>query len=193
MANTVTFTAQDGKRESFSLAWLVEQGAVLARTLNGASVADTLGAANQLWIPGASGNHFLRDIVDIAFEERPEAEVPAPPCLDERGLRCPNRPNCAARLSDDVGLGGLHVVGEELCFEGYADDFDRAITAVEFSLDGGATWDVRPVEGAVAGPWTYWYYRWTPTEPGWHELWVRAVNEEGAHSPTPACVRFSVM
>lgn len=31
-------------------------------------------------------------------------------------------------------------VGEPLTFEGYADDYDKAIVAMEFSLDGGTTW-----------------------------------------------------
>ena len=42
-------------------------------------------------------------------------------------------------------------VGEPLTFEGYADDYDKAIVAMEFSLDGGTTWTRHATEGAQAG------------------------------------------
>ena len=51
-------------------------------------------------------------------------------------------------------------VGEPLTFEGYADDYDKAIVAMEFSLDGGTTWTRHATEGAQAGrvlSWTFVY------------------------------------
>ena len=53
-------------------------------------------------------------------------------------------------------------VGEPLTFEGYADDYDKAIVAMEFSLDGGTTWTRHATEGAQAGrvlSWMSWSSR----------------------------------
>lgn len=83
-------------------------------------------------------------------------------------------------------------VGEPIEFSGYADDYDTAIAAVEFSLDGGAHWTTYPVEGADARRWVRWRFSYTPTEPGVYLLESRSVNVNGKASPTPATVQFVV-
>ena len=57
-------------------------------------------------------------------------------------------------------------VGEPLTFEGYADDYDKAIVAMEFSLDGGTTWTRHATEGAQAGRVLSWTFVYTPEKPG---------------------------
>lgn len=42
-----------------------------------------------------------------------------------------------------------HRVGEPLEFDGYVDDFERNVSAMQFSLDGGATWTTYQTAGAV--------------------------------------------
>ena len=84
------------------------------------------------------------------------------------------------------------IVGKPLSFEGYADDFDKAIVAVEFSLDGGTTWTRHTTEGAVVGKLLTWHFSYTPEQEGLYQLLVRAVNEDGATSPLPDTVEFEV-
>ena len=83
-------------------------------------------------------------------------------------------------------------VGKPMAFEGYADDYDKAIVAMEFSLDGGATWTRHATEGAVAGKVLSWKFVYTPQEPGSYQLRVRSVNEDGTCSPLADVVNFEV-
>ena len=83
-------------------------------------------------------------------------------------------------------------VGVPLVFEGYANDFDKAIEAVQFSLDDGATWTTYATSGVTAERNLYWTFSYTPQRPGAYELLIRSVNEDGAASPEPARVQFWV-
>lgn len=70
-------------------------------------------------------------------------------------------------------------VGEPVALQGVAYAGDRAIRAVEVSLDGGPWMPVtlRPVVSRSA--WTQWYIRWTPDRPGDVSIAVRATDETG--------------
>lgn len=83
-------------------------------------------------------------------------------------------------------------VGEPLTFSGYADDFDKAITAIEFSLDEGVTWTRHDTPGATSDKLLTWSFAYTPEKPGLYRLRVRAVNEDGARSPLADVVEFEV-
>ena len=83
-------------------------------------------------------------------------------------------------------------IGEPIEFSGYADDYDTAIAAVQFSLDGGAHWTTYPVKDAHAGRWVRWRFSYTPEKPGMYLLQSRSVNVCGTPSPTPAVVQFEV-
>ena len=83
-------------------------------------------------------------------------------------------------------------VGDQITFEGYADDFDVAIDAVEFSLDGGKTWTACSTEGATADKWVYWHFAYVTEAPGTYKLDVRARTAEGRVSPLASSVVFTV-
>lgn len=75
-----------------------------------------------------------------------------------------------------------------MLLRGYAQDFEHAITAVEFSANDGATWTPYPVEGADALSNVNWSLDFTPPEPGLYRLLVRAVRADATCSPEPAVV-----
>lgn len=83
-------------------------------------------------------------------------------------------------------------VGKEMVFEGYAGDYDRAITAVQFSIDGGNSWTTYETPGATSDRLVHWRFAYTPKEPGEFRLLVRSVNNRGEASPTPDGVSFIV-
>lgn len=183
--NTVTFTASDGKEVSLPLELLVERGAVVASKVNGEDVLSVMGAVNQLWVPGLPAKYYVRDIAAIRFSKEDE-----PPALDpfvNDGVDFVNRPNVSVR-ADYRGT-----VGEPLSFEGYAADYDRAIAAVQFSLDQGDHWTSYPVERASADRWVCWHFDYTPEAPGFYQLKVRSVNEDGKASPVSAVHVFEVL
>ncbi|WP_232050841.1 molybdopterin-binding protein [Arabiibacter massiliensis] len=182
--NTVTFTAADGKELSLPLKALVEQGAIVASKVNGEDVLSVMGAINQLWIPQLPAKFYIRDIVGIRFTREDD-----PPLLDSfeyDGHDFANRPNVSVKAPY------VARVGEPLPFEGYASDFDCSIAAIQFSLDQGEHWTTYPVERADAERWVYWRFAYTPNAPGAYRLKVRAVNEKGICSPSPAVHAFEV-
>ncbi|WP_139651319.1 hypothetical protein [Raoultibacter phocaeensis] len=182
--NTVTFTASDGHRASFPLEFLIERGAVIADKVNGEDIAALMGCANQLWIPGFPAKYFVRDIAYIEFTV--EEEPPALPDFVDDGHDYTNRPNVSCR-APFVGR-----VGEALLFEGWADDFDKRIVAVEFSLDGGATWTRQATPNTDAVRWVWWSFEWKPEAAGRYTMRVRAVNVDGKASPHPAEHQFTI-
>ena len=140
--NTVTFTASDGMEVAFPLDFLLERGAILADKINGEDNADVMGCSNQLWIPGFPAKYFIRDIVGIAFSN--EEEPPALPDFQDDGHDYTNRPNVSCK-AEYVGY-----VGKPMLFEGWADDYDKRIVAVEFSLDEGTSLTRHETTGADA-------------------------------------------
>ena len=85
-----------------------------------------------------------------------------------------------------------HRVGEPLEFDGYVDDFERNVSAMQFSLDGGATWTTYQTAGAVIDKGVNWHFVYRPERPGRYRLRVRSVNEDGRHSPLADVVEFEV-
>lgn len=83
-------------------------------------------------------------------------------------------------------------LGETMTFCGYADDYGRPISAVEFSLDGGDTWALLDVSAAKPGLSVQWEYSYTPKRLGRYQLMVRSVSPDGRRSPTNAVVEFFV-
>lgn len=184
-SNTVTFTCADGRTESFPLDELVKRGAVIADKVNGDDISMVMGSANQLWVPGFPAKYFLRDIVKIEFTN--EKEPPELPKLENDGHDYTNRPNVSAKC-EAMGYAGVPMV-----FEGWADDYDKAIVGIEFSTDGGASWTRYDMPGNQVGKLTSWKFTWTPVKQGPHSMRARSINGEGEASPTPALCVFEVL
>ncbi|MEE8716971.1 MAG: triple tyrosine motif-containing protein [Coriobacteriales bacterium] len=83
-------------------------------------------------------------------------------------------------------------VGQPLTIAGYANDYDRRICAVQFSLDDGETWTTYETPNTVPDKNLYWRFEYTPEQPGNYQLLVRSVNEDGVASPIPAAIDFTV-
>lgn len=83
-------------------------------------------------------------------------------------------------------------IGEPLTIAGYANDYDKRIKAVQFSLDDGETWTTYETPDTVADLNLYWKFEYTPLIAGSYELLIRSVNEDDEVSPTPARVDFWV-
>lgn len=184
-SNTVTFTSSDGATVAFPLDFLIERGAVIADKVNGEDIASLMGCSNQLWIPGFPAKYFIRDIARIEFSN--EETPPELPVLSDDGHDYSNRPNVSCKAA----YTGF--VEQSMLFEGWADDFDKKIIAVEFSLDGGLSWARHATPDTDAVRWVWWRFEWTPSETGSHTMLVRAVSEDGNVSPHPAIHSFEVL
>ena len=183
--NTVTFTAADGHRLSLPLRPLLDRGAVVASKINGESILNVMRAQNQLWVPGLPAKFFIRNIVDIRFAH--VEEPPNLPAFEDDGHDFVNRPNVSVKGAFTAATD------QPMLLEGWASDYDKAITAVELSFDGGETWTTCPTTGATAERWVWWRFEFAPSAVGPHKALVRSVNEDGRKSPVPAAHFFEVL
>lgn len=193
MPNAVTFTSADGFSQTFPLDWLYERNALIATCVGGEPIERSFGGINQLWIEGAAARLFVRDIVSAEFCT---LDNPQPPSFEAEEMLFQNRPNVGVRCEGDAAAGLVggrpNLVGEPMEFTGYAYDFDRAIAAVEFSLDQGQTWTCHDTPTCEPGRMVWWSFAYTPVRPGSYELLVRAVNIDGEASPAAARYEFDV-
>ena len=68
--------------------------------------------------------------------------------------------------------------------EGRAWSGGNAVERVEFSADGGRTWEDARLEASNGRHgWTAWSHEWEPAEPGDYELCVRATDAAGNVQP----------
>ena len=65
-------------------------------------------------------------------------------------------------------------VGDEITFEGVADDLGSPIAALELSFDDGRTWTTCETTGATADKWVNWQFSTSFDEAGDYRMTVRA-------------------
>lgn len=95
-------------------------------------------------------------------------------------------------LMNRMAEGQVFSVGDQITFEGYADDIGQAIAAVEFSMDNGETWTSCATDDVTSKMWVYWYFGFTAEQPGTFKLDVRARTADGRVSPLASSVIFTV-
>ncbi|MCI8566429.1 MAG: molybdopterin-dependent oxidoreductase [Lachnospiraceae bacterium] len=179
-ANTVTVTGSDGYGIPMPLSYALEKNAMLVYKVNGETLPD--GQTSQLWMPGTVAKYFTRNVVNIEVTAEDEVPEVITAGADYRAH---------VSIMNDAGEAEF-TVGEKIVFEGYADDYDVPVTAIEVSMDDGETWTVCEVKDATAEKWVYWYFGYTPKEAGTYKLTVRARTAEDVVSPLASTIVFTV-
>ena len=179
--NTVTVKDSEGYGLPIPLRTAIENEALLVYQIGGRDITAAQGAPLQLWMPQATARYFTRGVAEIELTH--EAEEPRLMSA-EAGQRAKIR---VLNKAEDH-----FTVGDQIVFEGYADDYDVAIAAVEFSLDNGKTWTSCPTSGATTDRWVYWYFGYTCDTPGTFKMNVRARTANGGVSPLESSVVFTV-
>ena len=82
--------------------------------------------------------------------------------------------------------------GEQILFEGFAEDHENAIGEIQLSLDGGSHWTSFPTQGATSDRLVHWTFSFTPERPGRYRRLARSGNSEGKPSPLPSALSFEV-
>lgn len=195
-ATALMATAPDGWSRGETLETLAEKGAYLVYEINGERLSWEDGYPVRIWyqnrgVPSAIRWTSELEVVDTdpsevtVFEGWELNEANTLDAADEGTWF--NKPNAGIAHFHE---GQIIEAGKPYEFEGYAQGFDEHVTAVEFSLDNGATWKRLDTADSDPNKWVYWHFTYTP-EPGSYVLSVRAVTESGLVSATPDKVMFN--
>ena len=176
-AKTLVVKGSDGYTAKVPLQYALDQEAMLVMQVGDRDVP----SGNQFWVPETVAKYFVRDVVEFELSEE---EAPA---LESR----------AEDLRYEIALnntveGKEFAVGEQISFQGYADDFADPIAAIEFSMDGGETWTAYETAKTSTKRWVCWHFDYTPEAEGNYQLTVRARTASGKVSPLAANVNFTV-
>ena len=177
--NTVTFKSADGYGLAMPLQYVLDKEALLVYEIGGTELTAENGGQLQVWMPDTVAKYFTRQVTEIELTAEAEAaEVLQPEQTHQVSIV--NRFRDSFKVGDMIG------------FEGYADDFNTPITAVEFSMDGGETWTTCPTENTTSRLWVYWHFDYQTEAAGTYKLDVRAVAADGTVSPLASSVVFTV-
>ncbi|MBS5449944.1 MAG: molybdopterin-dependent oxidoreductase [Coriobacteriia bacterium] len=111
----------------------------------------------------------------------------------------------ASEDEEDSGSGGYQPIagifnfsegqviqtGQPYEFSGYADAMDQKIVAVEFSMDGGATWTRFDTSDSTPDNWVIWHFSFTPETDAAYVLSVRCESESGLVTEEPVEIMFN--
>lgn len=103
----------------------------------------------------------------------------------------PSSPGGAGMAPSAVGQ--IHIVGQPVLFEGYVDDFEHSISAVQLSLDDGVSWTTYPTQGARSDRGVRWSFSYVPERAGSYLLKARAVDGAGVPSSLIESYAFEVL
>ena len=164
------------------LRYALEKNALLVYQVNGQELEAATGSSLQLWMPETVARYFTRSIVNIELtQEGAEPDVQTvDPCYR-------NKINIMNHAD-----GCVFKVGDEITFEGVADDLGSPIAAIEFSFDNGATWTSCDTDGATADKWVNWQFTTSFEDAGDYRMTVRAKTADGMVSPLAATLLFEV-
>jgi len=180
--NTITFKDDQGYGLPLPLSYVLERDALLVYQINGQDLPASQGAPLQVWMPGTVAKYFTRRVAEIELSR--EEELPEVQGLDEAHR---------AKVGIVNRFESTFKVGDQIRFEGYADDCGVQIAAVEFSMDGGETWTACDTSSATADRWVYWYFSYTIERAGTFKLDVRARTADGKVSPLYSSIVFTVV
>ena len=127
--NTVTAYGADGYGQPLPLQYALDHDALLVYQVNGEALKSSEGSSAQLWMPGIVASYFTRNIASIELTR--EEAVP-----EVQGVDPAYRNKIEIKNDAD---GCTFFAGDQISFEGVADDCGSPITAIEFSFDDGRT------------------------------------------------------
>ena len=181
-ATAIYPTSTDGFTIPTYISHLDKFDSYLVYEIGGERLSTVLGYPLQIWIAGAAASSFVKQVTDINVVNNPKEDIYIYKGWEKEEGGYFNKPNVAVLYTQE---GQIIEVGKPYTLVGYADAFELAITAVEFSLDRGITWTSYSTNGTTADRWIYWNFTFTPETPGAYVIQTRAVCEDGTVSDRP--------
>ena len=178
----------DGFEMSFPITYANNDAAMLAYELNGQRLSWALGYPLLAWFSGLPSSNDVKSVKYITVTNEIPAnwqDVPKYHLTEDRDRKTTGYYTQANVAIANLSEGQIIEAYQPYTFEGYAYACDAEITAVEFSLDRGATWTSYPVEGTDFNQWVWWNFTFTPEKEGAFVLMVRSVDSFGNVTETP--------
>ena len=169
---------------------------LVAFAQNGRPIHPMNGAPLRLVVPGWPGSCSQKWLTRVWLRDR----VHDGPKMTGTSYRVPNRTVAPGEQVDKKDFviieampvkslitspaTGHRMAGGTLEVRGHAWAGDRRVDAVRLSIDFGATW----IETALDDPvnphaWQSWRASVTFPQPGYYEIWARAIDSEGVGQP----------
>ena len=175
----------------------LEEETLIAFALNGEAIPALHGAPLRLVCGGWPGSVSGKWLTRIDVRDR----VHDGPKMTGKAYRVPCRPVAAGAEVDDADMciiesmpvkslitsvrsGGVHAGAEPLPVAGFAWAGDRAVSAVDLSIDFGQTWSrgrLSPPANRLA--WQRFESVVRFPMPGYYEVWARATDSAGGQQP----------
>ena len=183
---------QDYER-SLSLEEALRDEVILAYEMNGRPLPPQHGSPLRLVVPdwyGMASVKWLKSIVAISepFEGVQQALLYRyKRSEDDPGTPVTRKAPHALMVPPGVPeylTRARHLRAGRTLVQGRAWSGFGAVERVEFSSDGGRTWDDAELEEQIGRyAWRGWFYEWDAREPGQYELCVRATDAAGNRQP----------
>lgn len=176
-AYKVVFTCADDYTDSIRFEKAMHPDTLLAYEMNGAPLAPQHGYPARLLVPGIYGMKNVKWLQKIEVVEHDYRGF-----WQQRGWSDEAIIKTMSRI-DTVARSVVSKV-EPLLIGGIAFAGDRGIRRVEFTVDGGQTWQEAQLKPPL-GPytWVLWFAAWTPPAPGQYTIRVRATDGQGELQP----------
>ena len=170
----VAFAARDGYTESLPMTLV--QGApeiIVAYALNGDALPMSHGFPARMIIPGHYGMKGPKWLDSIELVNRESGGYWEQQGWDHNAIVKTTARIDVPNDADIVKLGPISVAG--VAFAG-----TRGISKVEYSTDGGSTWNEAPFRPPLSTmTWVLWNVEWTPAREGSYRLMARAIDGMG--------------
>jgi DMSO/TMAO reductase YedYZ molybdopterin-dependent catalytic subunit len=170
-ATHLIFYGVDGYATSLPLADLLQARTLLAWEMNGQPLPDRHGFPLRALVAGRYGEQSAKWLSRIELTDHPYKGFYQSQGWSDGPLSTMSRIDAP---TSTASVGAVTVSG--VAFAGL-----RAITRVEMSADGGASWhDATLMLPLSDQSWRFWQWTWRPAAPGRYTLVVRATDSSGA-------------
>ncbi len=177
-ATAVNFTSRDGYTETLPLHDVMASADILvAYRLNGADLPAAHGYPARVIVPGHYGMKGPKWLDEIRL-----ADSPAGGYWEGQGWNPAAPVRTIARIDTPANLDAVSRYGVTIAGVAFAGD--RGIRAVEWSTDGGASWQPAQLAAPLSAyTWVLWRADWSPPKIGVFKLVARATDGHGTVQP----------
>ena len=173
-ANWVAFKARDGYTESLPLNLIDSSPEILvAYELDGAALPVNHGYPARILIPGHYGMKGPKWLDTIELGNHEAGGYWEQQGWDHNAVVKTTARFDVPRDGEILKLGTIDIGG--VAFAG-----SRGVSKVEYSINGGASWDLAAADAPLSPlTWVLWRATWTPANEGAYRLMVRATDGTG--------------